>query len=94
MQNSFGLNIASATIALLGFTFLSINLAFNSLLFKNCQSTLSPDLCIYLGGLVSLMLIPTLLELSITISVSAMWCKANGCSSREAISLPFNSVEL
>ncbi|XP_054581173.1 membrane-spanning 4-domains subfamily A member 3 isoform X2 [Eptesicus fuscus] len=87
MQNSFGMNIASATIALLGFIFLSINLAFNSLSFKNCQSTLSPDLCIYMGassnGLVSLMLILTLLELCITISVSALWCKANCCSSRE-----------
>ncbi|KAM5223988.1 LOW QUALITY PROTEIN: membrane-spanning 4-domains subfamily A member 3 [Hipposideros larvatus] len=86
MQNSFGMNIASATIALVGFVFLSINLAVNSLSFKSCQSSPSPDLCIYMGasshGLVSLMLILTLLEL-ITISISAMWCKANCCHSRE-----------
>ncbi|XP_019511507.1 PREDICTED: membrane-spanning 4-domains subfamily A member 3 [Hipposideros armiger] len=96
MQNSFGMNIASATIALVGFVFLSINLAVNSLSFKSCQSSPSPDLCIYTGasshrcfkklcfiGLVSLMLILTLLELCITISISAMWCKANCCHSRE-----------
>ncbi|KAM7087319.1 membrane-spanning 4-domains subfamily A member 3 [Molossus nigricans] len=91
------MNIASATIALLGFIFLSIDLAENSLSFKSCQSPLSPDLCIYMGtsshGLVSLMLILTLLELRITIAVSAMWCKANCCSSREEISSLPNSVE-
>ncbi|XP_027624775.1 membrane-spanning 4-domains subfamily A member 3 isoform X2 [Tupaia chinensis] len=97
MQNSFGMNIASATIALVGIVFLSINLAVNILSLKSCQSSQSPDLCIYMGsssnGLVSLMLILTLLELCITISVSAMWCKANCCDSRQAISSPHNSVE-
>ncbi|XP_066217355.1 membrane-spanning 4-domains subfamily A member 3 isoform X1 [Saccopteryx leptura] len=87
MQNSFGMNISSATIALLGLIFLSINLAVNSLSFKGCQSSPSPDLCIYTGvssnGLVSLMLILTLLELCVTISVSALWCRANCSSSRE-----------
>ncbi|XP_037371603.1 membrane-spanning 4-domains subfamily A member 3 [Talpa occidentalis] len=97
MQNSFGMNIASATIALVGFVFLSINLAVNMQSLKSCQSSQSPELCIYMGsssnGLVSLMLLLTLLELCITIAVSAMWCKANCCYSREAISSPPNSVE-
>uniref|UniRef100_A0A8C9A814 Membrane spanning 4-domains A3 n=1 Tax=Prolemur simus TaxID=1328070 RepID=A0A8C9A814_PROSS len=97
MQNSFGMNIASATIALVGIVFLSINLAVNIQSIKSCPSSKSPDLCIYMGsssnGLVSLMLILTLLELCITISVSTMWCKANCCDFREAISSTPSSVE-
>uniref|UniRef100_A0A2K6G8M5 Membrane spanning 4-domains A3 n=1 Tax=Propithecus coquereli TaxID=379532 RepID=A0A2K6G8M5_PROCO len=97
MENSFGMNIASATIALVGIVFLSINLAVNNQSIKSCQSSNSPDLCIYMGsssnGLVSLMLILTLLELCITISVSTMWCKANCCGLREAISSTPSSVE-
>ncbi|XP_051003031.1 membrane-spanning 4-domains subfamily A member 3 isoform X2 [Acomys russatus] len=87
MQNSFGMNIASATIAFVGTAFLSVHLALSNQAFKDCQSSQLPDLCIYLGsssnGLVSLMLILTLLELAMTISVSAMWCLENVCSSRE-----------
>ncbi|OBS64068.1 hypothetical protein A6R68_07395, partial [Neotoma lepida] len=87
MQNSFGMNIASTTIAFVGTAFLSVHLALNSMAFKSCQSSKLPDLCIYLGsssnGLVSLMLILTLLELAITISTSAMWCLGNVCGSRE-----------
>ncbi|XP_059100120.1 LOW QUALITY PROTEIN: membrane-spanning 4-domains subfamily A member 3 [Peromyscus eremicus] len=97
MQNSFGMNIASTIIAFVGTAFLSVHLAINTQAFKSCQSSQSPDLCIYLGstsnGLVSLMLILTLLELAITISISAMWCLGNVCGSREAISSPPNSVE-
>ncbi|XP_011818903.1 PREDICTED: membrane-spanning 4-domains subfamily A member 3 isoform X2 [Colobus angolensis palliatus] len=50
IQNSFGMNFASATIALVGIAFLSINLAVNILSLKSCQSTESPDLCNYMGS--------------------------------------------
>lgn len=50
MQNSFGMNIASATIAFVGTAFLSVHLALNSQALKGCQSSPSPDLCIYLGS--------------------------------------------
>ncbi|MBZ3879448.1 Membrane-spanning 4-domains subfamily A member 3 [Sciurus carolinensis] len=50
MQNSFGMNIASATIALVGIVFLSIHLAVNNQSLKSCPSSLSPDLCLYLGS--------------------------------------------
>ncbi|KAM7329935.1 membrane-spanning 4-domains subfamily A member 3 [Alexandromys fortis] len=97
MQNSFGMNIASATIAFVGTAFLSVHLALNSQALKGCQSSPSPDLCIYLGsssdGLVSLMLILTLLELAVTISIAVMWCLGNVCGLREAVSSPPNSAE-
>ncbi|KAK7796046.1 hypothetical protein U0070_015988 [Myodes glareolus] len=97
MQNSFGMNIASATIAFVGTAFLSVHLALNAQALKSCQSSQSPDLCIYLGsssdGLVSLMLILTLLELAMTISISVMWCLGNVCGLREAVSSPPNSAE-
>ncbi|XP_011818906.1 PREDICTED: membrane-spanning 4-domains subfamily A member 3 isoform X5 [Colobus angolensis palliatus] len=97
IQNSFGMNFASATIALVGIAFLSINLAVNILSLKSCQSTESPDLCNYMGsvsnGMVSLLLILISLELCITISTIAMLWNANCCTSREEISSPPNSVE-
>nr|XP_048286459.1 membrane-spanning 4-domains subfamily A member 3 isoform X1 [Myodes glareolus] len=97
MQNSFGMNIASATIAFVGTAFLSVHLALNAQALKSCQSSQSPDLCIYLGsssdGLVSLMLILILLELAMTISISVMWCLGNVCGLREAVSSPPNSAE-
>ncbi|XP_037695377.1 membrane-spanning 4-domains subfamily A member 3-like [Choloepus didactylus] len=97
IQNSCEVNISSATIAIVGIIFLLINLVINSMSFKSCQLFQSPDLCIYVGstsmGLVSLMLILTLLELCINISIIVMWCKKNCCNSREAISSPPNSVE-
>lgn len=93
MQNSFGMNIASATIAIVGTVFLCIHLALNTQEFKICQS----DLCLSLGsssnGLVSLMLILTLLELPVTIFISVMWCIGNVYGSREAISSPPKSAE-
>ncbi|XP_029770609.1 membrane-spanning 4-domains subfamily A member 3 [Suricata suricatta] len=95
MQNSFGVNIASMTIALVGLVFLSINLAVNEHFFKECQYSQSLELCICMdilsNGLMSLMLILTLLELCISFSVSVMWC-TNSCNSREAISSPSNSA--
>ncbi|KAL1788793.1 membrane-spanning 4-domains subfamily A member 3 [Sigmodon hispidus] len=97
MQNSFGMNIASATIAFVGAAFLSVHLVINTQAFKSCLSSQLPDLCISLGsssnGLVSLMLILSLLELVVTISVSAMWCLGKVYGSREAISSRPNSVE-
>ncbi|XP_022363347.1 membrane-spanning 4-domains subfamily A member 3 [Enhydra lutris kenyoni] len=97
VQNTFGMNIASATVALVGFVFLSVNLAVNKQSFKNCESSQSQELCIYVGifsnGLMSLMLILTLLELCISISVSAMWCVENSRNSTEVISTPSNSVQ-
>ncbi|KAM4846210.1 membrane-spanning 4-domains subfamily A member 3 [Thomomys bottae] len=97
MQNSFGMNIASATIALVGTAFLAVHLALNSQSSKGCQSLKSLDLCIYMvsssNGLVSLMLILTLLELAITISMSVMWCQGNFCDSREEIYSRLNPVD-
>ncbi|XP_014717253.1 membrane-spanning 4-domains subfamily A member 3 isoform X1 [Equus asinus] len=97
MQNSFGMNIASATIALVGFIFLIISLVVNKLSIKMCPSSQPRDLCIYMGatanGFLSLMLILSLLELCITTFSSIMWCKENCCVSREEISSPPNSVE-
>ncbi|XP_023440273.1 membrane-spanning 4-domains subfamily A member 3 [Dasypus novemcinctus] len=96
MQNSFGMNIASAIIALVGIIFTIINLVINNMSLKHCSSQ-SPDLCIYMGsssmGLVSLMLILTLLELCVSLSISVLLCKANCCNLREEISSPPNSVE-
>ncbi|XP_045642728.1 membrane-spanning 4-domains subfamily A member 3-like isoform X3 [Ursus americanus] len=43
-------------------------------------------------GLMSLMLILTLLELCISTSVSVMWCIESSCNSIEVISFPSNSV--
>ncbi|XP_012309746.1 membrane-spanning 4-domains subfamily A member 3 isoform X1 [Aotus nancymaae] len=97
MQHSFGMNIASAMIALVGIAFLSVNLAVNVQSLKSCQSSPSLDLCIYMGsisnGMVSLLLILTFLELCVSISTLAMWCNANCCDSREAISSSPSSVE-
>uniref|UniRef100_A0A2K5PGG6 Membrane spanning 4-domains A3 n=1 Tax=Cebus imitator TaxID=2715852 RepID=A0A2K5PGG6_CEBIM len=97
MQHSFGMNFASASIALVGIAFLSVNLAVNVQALKSCQSLPSLDLCIYMGsisnGMVSLLLIFTFLELCINISTVAMWCNANCCKSREVISSSPNSVE-
>ncbi|XP_058545111.1 membrane-spanning 4-domains subfamily A member 3 [Neofelis nebulosa] len=96
VEHNFGMNIASATIALVGFVFVSINLAVNKYSLKGCPSSQSLDLCICMGvlsnGIMSLMLVLTLLELCISISVSAMWCAENKCNSRQAISSPGNSV--
>ncbi|XP_055962558.1 membrane-spanning 4-domains subfamily A member 3 [Sorex fumeus] len=97
VQNAFGINISSATIALTGIVFLSLNLAVNIKSLQGCQSSQSKDLCISMGssstGLVCLMLILTLLELCITMYIIIMWFKVNCCESRqETFSLPY-SVE-
>jgi len=50
MQNSFGMNIASTMIAFVGTAFLSVHLALNTLAFRACRSSQSPDICIFLGS--------------------------------------------
>ncbi|XP_073084441.1 membrane-spanning 4-domains subfamily A member 3-like [Manis javanica] len=64
----------SAVIALLGVMVLSANLALNNVWLEDCLYSESPDLCLYMGtsnnGLMSIMLIFTLLELCMTISMT------------------------
>ncbi|XP_045152985.1 membrane-spanning 4-domains subfamily A member 3 [Echinops telfairi] len=97
MSNSFGMNIASAINALVGTVLLSINVALNAESLRSCQLLQTPSLCVYLGllstGLVSLMLIFTLLELCISIFVSSMWLKANCCKSKAAVSSHLSAME-
>lgn len=97
LESSLGMHSASATVALVGIVFLSMNLFANEPLLKDCQSSRPPDLCIYMAassnGLVSLMLILTLLELCIACSVVALWLKANCCHLRKAISSLSNPGE-
>nr|XP_005906495.1 PREDICTED: membrane-spanning 4-domains subfamily A member 3 [Bos mutus] len=92
LETSMGLHTSSAVMALVGIVFLSMNLFANDPLLKGCQSSWPPDLCIYMeassNGLVSLMLILTLLELCIACSVVALWLKANCWHLRK----PANSV--
>ncbi|KAK2495279.1 hypothetical protein MC885_010547, partial [Smutsia gigantea] len=87
VENSFGMDIASVTIALVGFVLISINLVQDHKVLKICQFLESADFCLYMStssnGLMSLMLILTLLEFCITISTSIMWCKANLRKSRQ-----------
>ncbi|XP_065800783.1 membrane-spanning 4-domains subfamily A member 3 [Muntiacus reevesi] len=87
LESSFGMHIASATNAVVGTVFLSMNLFANKPLLKGCQSSQPPDLCIYMeassSGLVSLMLVLTLLELCIACSVAVLWLKANCCHLRK-----------
>ncbi|XP_059875694.1 membrane-spanning 4-domains subfamily A member 3 [Delphinus delphis] len=47
MESNFGMNIANATVALVGLVFLSINLFANDPLLKDCQSSQPQGLCIY-----------------------------------------------
>ncbi|XP_006746840.1 membrane-spanning 4-domains subfamily A member 3 [Leptonychotes weddellii] len=97
VENTFGMSIACTAVALVGFVLLSINLAVNKQSSRSCESSQSQDLCIFVGifsnGLMSLMLILTLLELCISISVSAMWYIESSRNSNKVISFPSNSVE-
>uniref|UniRef100_A0A8C6D9P5 Membrane spanning 4-domains A3 n=1 Tax=Moschus moschiferus TaxID=68415 RepID=A0A8C6D9P5_MOSMO len=97
VESSLGMHVASAVVALVGTVFLSMNLFANNPLLKGCQSLQPPGLCIYMeassNGLVSLMLILTLLELCIACSVAALWLKANSCHLRKAISSLSNPGE-
>ncbi|XP_070239227.1 membrane-spanning 4-domains subfamily A member 3 [Bos mutus] len=97
LETSMGLHTSSAVMALVGIVFLSMNLFANDPLLKGCQSSWPPDLCIYMeassNGLVSLMLILTLLELCIACSVVALWLKANCWHLRKAISSLSNPGE-
>ncbi|KAM5247287.1 high affinity immunoglobulin epsilon receptor subunit beta-like [Ctenodactylus gundi] len=95
IQNSFGMDIASAFVASIGTVLLSIHLALNSLSLRICPSSPSPDLCVFMGsssdGPVSLMPILTLLELGINISVIAMWYKAKSRERQERLPKKRNS---
>ncbi|XP_010842046.1 PREDICTED: membrane-spanning 4-domains subfamily A member 3 [Bison bison bison] len=97
LETSMGLHTSSAVMALVGIVFLSMNLFANDPLLKGCQSSWPPDLCTYMeassNGLVSLMLILTLLELCIACSVVALWLKANCWHLRKAISSLSNPGE-
>ncbi|XP_027717130.1 membrane-spanning 4-domains subfamily A member 3 isoform X2 [Vombatus ursinus] len=86
VQSSFGMNIASATISVVGFIFLSINFVLNAWQVNSC-SLAAPNVCTLttftLAGILSLMLILTVLEFCITISFTILECKANCCDSNE-----------
>ncbi|XP_040113687.1 membrane-spanning 4-domains subfamily A member 3 [Oryx dammah] len=92
LESSLGMHTASATVAVTGIVFLSMNLFANHPLLKGCQSSQPPDLCIYMeassNGLISLMLVLTLLELCIACSVAALWLKANCCHLRKKVAAP------
>ncbi|XP_068844196.1 membrane-spanning 4-domains subfamily A member 3 [Capricornis sumatraensis] len=83
LESSLGMHSASATVAVVGIVFLAMNLFANDPLLKGCQSSQPPALCTYMeassNGLISLMLVLTLLELCIACSVVALWLKANCC---------------
>ncbi|XP_069409368.1 membrane-spanning 4-domains subfamily A member 3 [Ovis canadensis] len=97
LESSLGMHSASASVAVVGIVFLSMNLFANDPLLKDCQSSQPPALCIYMeassNGLISLMLVLTLLELCIACSVIALWLKANCCHLRKAISSLSNPGE-
>ncbi|XP_036618106.1 membrane-spanning 4-domains subfamily A member 3 [Trichosurus vulpecula] len=96
VQSSFGMNIASATISFIGVLFLLINFVLNSYEIRSC-SLASPNVCTVTSststGLLSLILILTVLEFCITISFTILGCKANCCEPNEVVlSLPDSSV--
>ncbi|XP_074087506.1 membrane-spanning 4-domains subfamily A member 3 [Macrotis lagotis] len=96
VQSSFGMNIASATISVVGFIFLSINFVLNYWKVSECPSP-SPNVCTLTSststGILSLILILTMLEFCITIALTILGCKANCCESNEVVlSLPDSSV--
>ncbi|XP_042089535.2 membrane-spanning 4-domains subfamily A member 3 [Ovis aries] len=97
LESSLGMHSASASVAVVGIVYLSMNLFANDPLLKDCQSSQPPALCIYMeassNGLISLMLVLTLLELCIACSVIALWLKANCCHLRKAISSLSNPGE-
>ncbi|XP_044536828.1 membrane-spanning 4-domains subfamily A member 3-like [Gracilinanus agilis] len=94
VQSSFGMNIASATISLVGIIFLSINFVLNGWEVRNCAQT-SPNVCTLTSsisaGLLSLMLILTVLELCFTLTLTILGCKVNCCESSEEASDPPDS---
>ncbi|KAM7236309.1 hypothetical protein CapIbe_013495 [Capra ibex] len=91
------MHCASASVAVVGIVFLSMNLFANDPLLKGCQSSQPPALCIYMAassnGLISLVLVLTLLELCVACSVIALWLKANCCHLRKAVSSLSNPGE-
>ncbi|KAM8971822.1 membrane-spanning 4-domains subfamily A member 3 [Sarcophilus harrisii] len=91
VQGSFGMNVASATISLLGFIFLIIHFVVNGREVSHCLSP-APTVCTLTGftsnGLLFLLLILTVLEFCITISLTILGSKANCCDSNEVIFSP------
>ncbi|XP_073084421.1 membrane-spanning 4-domains subfamily A member 3 [Manis javanica] len=92
------IDFASATITVVGVVLLSINLVFNNKVLKNCLLAESPDsLCLYItssnNGMLSLMLIFTLLESCVAISMTIMWCKGKQLESSQVTSSPPDHVE-
>ncbi|XP_044525111.1 membrane-spanning 4-domains subfamily A member 3-like [Gracilinanus agilis] len=90
VQSSFGMNIASATISLTGIVFLLINFVLNGWEVSNCPNvyTLTSSTS---AGLLSLMLILTVLELCFTLILTILRCKVNCCESNEKASYPPDS---
>ncbi|XP_057363014.1 membrane-spanning 4-domains subfamily A member 3-like [Manis pentadactyla] len=91
------IDIISAIMAVVGFVLLAINLAHNNEVLKNCPLSESADLCLYIttsnNGLLSLMLIFTLLEFCMAISMTIMWCKRKLLESSQVTSSPPNHAE-
>uniref|UniRef100_A0A452F7J5 Membrane spanning 4-domains A3 n=2 Tax=Capra hircus TaxID=9925 RepID=A0A452F7J5_CAPHI len=97
LESSLGMHCASASVAVVGIVFLSMNLFANDPLLKGCQSSQPPALCIYMAassnGLISLVLVLTLLELCVACSAIALWLRANCCHLRKAVSSLSNPGE-
>ncbi|XP_073084442.1 membrane-spanning 4-domains subfamily A member 3-like [Manis javanica] len=77
VEVKIGRYLISAVITLVGVVLLSVNLFLTNEWLKNCPLSGSPELCRYMGtsnnGLLSLMLIFTLLEFCVTISTATTW---------------------
>lgn len=75
-----GRYLISAVITVVGVVLLSVNLFLTNEWLKNCPLSGSPELCRYMGtsnnGLLSLMLIFTLLEFWVTTSTAITWLTA------------------
>ncbi|XP_007497618.1 membrane-spanning 4-domains subfamily A member 3-like [Monodelphis domestica] len=94
VQSSFGMNIASATISLVGIIFLLINFVLINWEVRSCPPE-SPNVCTLTSsvsiGLLSLMMILTVLELCFTLSLTILGCKINCCESNEETLYPPDS---
>ncbi|XP_068964134.1 membrane-spanning 4-domains subfamily A member 3-like [Petaurus breviceps papuanus] len=88
VSSSFGMNIASAAISVIGVIFLLINFVLNGWDSSSC-SVASPNVCTLTRftstWLLSLMLILTVLEFCVTISFTILGCKANCCEPNEVV---------
>lgn len=91
------IDIVSTIMAVVGFVLLAINLSLNYEVLKNCPLAKSPDLCLYIissnNGLLSIMLIFTLMESCVAISMTIMWRKRKPLESSQVTSSPPNHAE-